>query len=161
MLQSILFAIILSMTSLTSQVPPMSMDSEHLTALTSHTIPEGGSDGSGMSPTNRADLPIPLPSTLGWEWCVSHGVQSLAIKEAQLRLAQANESIHKICLSLLDSGLPSTASRSDWPSLRRRRPVLGVPFTVWRQLWLSMHGFTAWRMMHTVAVRLRATISQA
>ena len=27
-------------------------------------------------------------------------MQSLAIKEAQLRLAQANESIHKICLSL-------------------------------------------------------------
>ena len=34
------------------------------------------------------------------EWCVSHGVQTLALKEAQLRLAQANESIHKICLSL-------------------------------------------------------------
>ena len=53
-----------------------------------------------MSPTNPADLPIPLPSILGWEWCVSHGVQTLALKEAQLWLAQANESIHKICLSL-------------------------------------------------------------
>ena len=53
-----------------------------------------------MNPANPADLLIPLPSTLGWEWCVSHGVQSLASKEAQLQLAQANESIHKICLSL-------------------------------------------------------------
>ena len=79
---------------------PMGMDPEHPTTPTSHTIPEGDSDGSGMSPTNPADLPIPLPSTLGWEWCVSHGVQSLALKEAQLRLAQANESIHKIRLSL-------------------------------------------------------------
>ena len=60
------------------------MDLEHLTTPTSHPIPEGDSDGSGMSPTNPADLLIPLPSTLGWEWCVSHGVQTLALKEAQL-----------------------------------------------------------------------------
>ena len=53
-----------------------------------------------MSHASPADLPIPLPSTLRWEWCVSHGVQSLTSKEAQLWLAQANESIHKICLSL-------------------------------------------------------------
>ena len=79
---------------------PMSMDPEHPTTLTSHTVPEGDSDGSGMSSTNPVDLSIPLPSTLEWEWCVSHEVQSLALKEAQLRLAQANESIHKICLSL-------------------------------------------------------------
>ena len=76
------------------------MDLEHLTTPTSHPIPEGDSDGSGMSSTNPADLLIPLPSTLGWEWCVSHGVQTLALKEAQLQLAQANELIHKICLSL-------------------------------------------------------------
>ena len=79
---------------------PMGMDPEHPTTLTSHTVPEGDSDGSGMSLTNPADLLIPLSSTLGWEWCVSHGVQTLALKEAQLQLAQANELIHKICLSL-------------------------------------------------------------
>ena len=61
---------------------PIGMDLEHPTTLTSHPIPEGVSDGSGMSPINPADLPLPLPSTLGWEWCVSHGVQSLALKEA-------------------------------------------------------------------------------
>ena len=53
-----------------------------------------------MNPANTVDLSIPLPSTLGWDWCVSYGVQSLALKEAHLQLAQANESIHKICLSL-------------------------------------------------------------
>ena len=43
---------------------PSGMDLEHPTALTSHSIPESDSDGSGMSPTNPAALPIPLPSTL-------------------------------------------------------------------------------------------------
>ncbi|KAH8985344.1 hypothetical protein EDB86DRAFT_2810252 [Lactarius hatsudake] len=41
-----------------------------------------------------------LPSSLGWEWCVRHGIQSLAGKEVQLRHAQASESIHEICLAL-------------------------------------------------------------
>ena len=68
--------------------------------LTPPSIPEVDSDGSGMNPANPVDLLIPLPSTFGWEWCVSHGVQSHALKEAQLQLAQANESIHKIRLSL-------------------------------------------------------------
>ena len=79
---------------------PIGMDSKQLAAPTSHSIPEGDSDGSGMSSTNPAALLILLPSTLGWEWCVSLGVQSLALKEAHLQLAQANESIHMICLSL-------------------------------------------------------------
>jgi len=75
-------------------------DADQPTPPTSPFIPEVDSDGSGMSHASPADLPIPLPSTLGWEWCVSHGMQSLASKEAQLRLAQANESIHEIRLSL-------------------------------------------------------------
>ncbi|KAH9030738.1 hypothetical protein EDB85DRAFT_1866206 [Lactarius pseudohatsudake] len=41
-----------------------------------------------------------LPSSLGWEWCVRHGIQSLAGKEVQLRHAQASESIHEIRLAL-------------------------------------------------------------
>jgi len=82
--------------------PDISMGkvAEQLTPPDSHPIPGDDLDGSGMNPANSADLLIPLPSTLGWEWCVSHEVQSLALKEAQLRLAQANESIHKICLAL-------------------------------------------------------------
>ena len=53
-----------------------------------------------MDTANPADIPILLPSTLGWEWCVSHGVQSLALKEAQLWLTQVNNSIHKLHLDL-------------------------------------------------------------
>ena len=58
------------------------------------------SDGSGMDHINPEDLPILLPSTLGWKWCVFNGVKALAAKEAQLWVAQANESIHRIRLAL-------------------------------------------------------------
>ena len=58
------------------------------------------SDGSGMDHINPEDLPILLPSTLGWKWCVSNGVKVFAAKEAQLQVAQANESIHRIHLDL-------------------------------------------------------------
>ena len=69
-------------------------------ALPSHHPILRTSDGSGMETLHQEDLSILLPSSLGWEWCVSHGVQSLAVKEAQLRHAQANESIHRIRLAL-------------------------------------------------------------
>ncbi len=58
------------------------------------------SDGSGMDIPKPEDLPIILPSSLGWEWCTSNGRQSLAAKEAQLRHAQASDSIHQIRLAL-------------------------------------------------------------
>jgi hypothetical protein len=58
------------------------------------------SDGSGMDNLNPEDISILLPSSLGWEWCVSHGVQSLAKKEAMLRHAQANDAIHSMRLAL-------------------------------------------------------------
>ena len=58
------------------------------------------SDGSWMDHINPEDLPILLPSTLGWMSYVSNGVKSLAAKEAQLWVAQANESIHRIHLAL-------------------------------------------------------------
>jgi hypothetical protein len=58
------------------------------------------SDGSGMDIINPEDHPIILPSSLGWDWCVSHGLQPLAVKEAKLRCAQANGSIHHIRLAL-------------------------------------------------------------
>ncbi|KAH9176147.1 hypothetical protein EDB89DRAFT_2065932 [Lactarius sanguifluus] len=57
-------------------------------------------DGSGMDRLNPEDVPILLPSSLGWEWCVRHGVQSLTGKEVQLCHAQASESIHRIRLAL-------------------------------------------------------------
>ena len=58
------------------------------------------SDGSGTEDANAEDISILLPSTLGWEWCVRHGVQSLARKEARLRHAQANDAIHSMRLAL-------------------------------------------------------------
>jgi hypothetical protein len=64
-----------------------------------HPIPRT-SDGPGIEGCNPEDIPLPLPSSLGWEWCARHGVKSLAVKEAKLRYAQANDSIHKIRLAL-------------------------------------------------------------
>ncbi|KAI9450357.1 hypothetical protein BJY52DRAFT_1191896 [Lactarius psammicola] len=58
------------------------------------------SDGSGINNVNAKDISILLPSTLGWEWCVQHSVQSLAEKEARLQYAQATDSIHSMCLAL-------------------------------------------------------------
>ncbi|KAH9014734.1 hypothetical protein EDB84DRAFT_1277578 [Lactarius hengduanensis] len=46
------------------------------------------------------DIPLLLPSSLGMEWCSSHGVKSLAMKEAKLHYAQANDCIHRIRLAL-------------------------------------------------------------
>jgi hypothetical protein len=51
-------------------------------------------NGSGM------DLPIPLPSSVGWDWCSIHQAKSLTVKEAQLHVAHANESIHTIHFAL-------------------------------------------------------------
>lgn len=58
------------------------------------------SDGSGMETPNAEDIPLLLPSSLGWEWCVSNGAKSLAMKEAKLRYAQAHDCIHRIRLVL-------------------------------------------------------------
>jgi hypothetical protein len=76
-----------------------SKDAKH-SGPTSHHTPQQTLAGSGMESLNPEDLPILLSSSLGWEWCASHGVKSLAIKEAQLRHAQANDSIHRIRLAL-------------------------------------------------------------
>jgi hypothetical protein len=70
-------------------------------------------DGSGMSIFNPETFPILLPSSLGLEWCMKHGIQSLAVKEARLCYAQANYSIHQIRLDLgFKSALFRTQIRS-------------------------------------------------
>ncbi|KAH9023351.1 hypothetical protein EDB85DRAFT_1870789, partial [Lactarius pseudohatsudake] len=74
-------------------------DDDHLEHGSCHT-PLRAIDGSGMDGTNPEDFLVLLPSSLGWAWCVRHGIQSLAGKEAQLRHAQASESIHEIRLAL-------------------------------------------------------------
>ncbi|KAI9451585.1 hypothetical protein BJY52DRAFT_1190868 [Lactarius psammicola] len=58
------------------------------------------SNGSGINNVNAKEISILLPSTLGWERCVQHSVQSLVEKEARLRYAQATNSIHSMCLAL-------------------------------------------------------------
>ena len=60
----------------------------------------GQFNSSGADGSNAEEIPILLPSTFGWEWCIGHGVKSLAIKEAKLHYAQANDSIHRIRLAL-------------------------------------------------------------
>ncbi|KAH8987551.1 hypothetical protein EDB86DRAFT_2832248 [Lactarius hatsudake] len=76
------------------------------------------SDISGMEGTNAEDIPILLPSTLGLDWCIQHGVRSLAIKEAKLRYAQANDSIHRIRLAL---GFKSALFRTQVRSARTQK----------------------------------------
>jgi hypothetical protein len=75
-------------------------DSEGLGSPLIHHPRAGISDDSSAEGRNAEDISLLLPSTLGWEWCSSRGVQSLAIKEAKLRYAQANDSIHRIRLAL-------------------------------------------------------------
>ncbi|KAH9002325.1 hypothetical protein EDB86DRAFT_2800734 [Lactarius hatsudake] len=58
------------------------------------------STDSGIESLNAEDIPLLLPSSLGWEWCASHSVKTLAMKEAKLRYAQASNSIHRIRLAL-------------------------------------------------------------
>ncbi|KAH9019735.1 hypothetical protein EDB85DRAFT_2075789 [Lactarius pseudohatsudake] len=78
---------------------PEDTDNNHSGHAFPHLTPQA-LDGSGMDGINPEDLPILLPSSLGWEWCVRNGVKSLAGKEVQLRHAQASESIHRIRLAL-------------------------------------------------------------
>ena len=53
----------------------------------------------GESPSSE-DIPILLPSTLGWQWCARNGIKTLALKEARLQYAPATDSIHLIRLAL-------------------------------------------------------------
>ena len=54
-------------------------------------------DGSGV---NAEDVLLFLPSSFEWDWCVRHGHESLANKEATLCYAQATNAIHRIHLTL-------------------------------------------------------------
>lgn len=75
-------------------------DGDATTTTTPHHSLRAPPDGSGMDTSNTEDIQILLPSSLGWTWCVSHNAKSLAVKEAQLRQAQANDAIHQIRLAL-------------------------------------------------------------
>jgi hypothetical protein len=86
-------------------------------------------DGSGIDSLNPEDLPIPLPSSLGWDWCVQHHATSLAAKEARLRHAQANEAIHKIRLAL---GFKSALFRTQVRPAKTQRTKT--------RAWNAVHG---------------------
>jgi hypothetical protein len=78
----------------------------------SHWYSRSSPDGSGLDDLSPEKIPISLPSSLGWTWCVKQGATSLAAKEARLRYAQANDAIHRIRLALgLKSALFHTQVR--------------------------------------------------
>jgi hypothetical protein len=108
-------------------------DGEHASP-SSHHLTMRASVISGMENPHPEDLPIILPSSLGWEWCASHSAQSLAAKELQLRKAQANDSIHHIRLSLgFKSALFQTQvrpSKSQKTKTRAWNAIHGVDTTV-------------------------------
>ncbi|KAI9432714.1 hypothetical protein H4582DRAFT_1820825 [Lactarius indigo] len=82
-------------------------------------IDDSGNPGLTSSESlNAEDIPLLLPSSLGWEWCASHGIKSLAIKEAKLRYAQASDSIHRIRLAL---GFKSALFRTQVRDARTQR----------------------------------------
>ena len=87
------------------------------------------SEGSRMDERISEDIPLPLPSSLGWEWCSSHGIRSLAMKEARLRYGQANDSIHRIWLAL---GLKSALFRTQVRGARTQRTKT--------RAWSTIHG---------------------
>ncbi|KAH9011694.1 hypothetical protein EDB85DRAFT_1878307 [Lactarius pseudohatsudake] len=76
------------------------------------------SDASEIESLNAEDIPLLLPSSLGWEWCASHSVKSLAMKEAKLRYAQASDSVHRIRLAL---GFKSALYRTQVRDARSQR----------------------------------------
>ena len=140
-------------------------DAEQQTPPMSHFISESDSDGSGMNPANPADLSICLPSTFGWDWCVSHGVQSLALKEAQLQLAQANESIHKISLSLgFKSAIYYTQVRlakSQKKKTRARSAIQSVVTTVHEHAQIYSMAQDAYLMVHTAYQMVQSCCSSS
>ncbi|KAI9447441.1 hypothetical protein H4582DRAFT_2051199 [Lactarius indigo] len=91
-------------------------------------IDDSGNPGLTSSESlNAEDIPLLLPSSLGWEWCASHGIKSLAIKEAKLRYAQASDSIHRICLALgFKSALFRTQVRDAWTQRTKTRAWTAV-----------------------------------
>ncbi|KAI0257960.1 hypothetical protein BC834DRAFT_1036787, partial [Gloeopeniophorella convolvens] len=87
------------------------------TSLPPVTLDSSDSDDDHMEsnsvPTFVEDAEIFLPSSVGWDWCQKHGVESLAAKEAKLRRGQASDAIHRIRLALgLKSALFRTTVRA-------------------------------------------------
>lgn len=95
----------------------------------SHHTTTRNIDGSGLDNLNPEDIPIPLPSSFGGDWCVEHGVKSLAVKEAKLRHAQATDAIHQIRLAL---GFKSAMLRTQVQHAKTQRMKT--------RAWSTVHG---------------------
>jgi hypothetical protein len=109
------------------------------------------SDGSGIDHLNPEDLPIPLPLSVGWDWCVTHHCTSLAAKEAQLCVAQANDSIHKLRLALgYKSAIFRTQVRSANSQQKKTRAwnaVKSVEITVHENVCIYSMAHNAYRTL--------------
>lgn len=76
----------------------------------SDSIPSSRYRAKDESEIKAEDIPILLPSSLGWTWCNEHGLVILANKEAKLRFAQATDALHRIRLAL---GFKAALFRND------------------------------------------------
>ncbi|KAN0136253.1 hypothetical protein V8E53_006113 [Lactarius tabidus] len=124
-----------------------------------HTYDDGSSssphhspmaqDGSNMDTGSPEDIPITLPSSFGWKWCVSHNAKSLAVKEAQLRHAQANDAIHQIRLTLgFKSALFRTHVRpanTQQTKTRAWNAIHNVDATLTEHAWIYSMAHDAYR----------------
>ncbi|KAN0124687.1 hypothetical protein V8E53_002258 [Lactarius tabidus] len=81
---------------------------------------------------NAEDIPLLLPSSLGWDWCVRHDHKPLAIKEAALRYAQATDALHRIRLAL---GFKSTLFRTQVRHARTQKTK--------SRAWTAVHNVDA------------------
>ena len=82
--------------------------------------------------TNAEDVPILLPSSLGWAWCIQQGLKVLANKEATLRFAQATAPLHRIHLAL---GFKAALFRSDVRHSRTQKTKT--------RAWAAVHSIDA------------------
>jgi hypothetical protein len=142
---------IVSMTLQTFRVDFPDLDAQPSACPTHHPTIRT-SDGSGIDHLNPEDLPIPLPSSVGWDWCVTHHCTSLAAKEAQLRVAQANDSIHKLRLALgYKSAIFHTQVRSANSQQKKTcawNAVKSVEITVHENVCIYSMAHNAYRTLH-------------
>ncbi|KAH9002185.1 hypothetical protein EDB86DRAFT_2800475, partial [Lactarius hatsudake] len=129
---------------------PRETDDNH-SGYASHRCTPQALDGSRMDGLNPEDAPILLPSSLGWEWCIRHDVQSLTGKEVQLRHAQASESIHRIRLAL---GFKSALFHTHQTKTRAWNAIHSVDTNVHEHAHIYSMAQDAYRKIQQASVNL-------
>ena len=109
---------------------PQSLNLAHSSSIHSHRTHTA--DGSGPI---VEDIPLLLPSSLGWKWCIQRGHKSLANKEAKLRYSQATDALHRIRLAL---GFKSALFRTQVRHSRTQR-TKSRAWTAVHSIDLSVH----------------------